>query len=65
MDDIVNLFVVLVAKSKVFAALKYIPFAGIVAPLGINAVAVAVLEKLALVPVNAPVNLPVPLTSNV
>ena len=52
-EDIESLFVVFVAKFKVFAALKYIPLVGTVAPLGINAVAVAVLEKLALVPLNA------------
>ena len=37
-----SLFPLFVAKSKVFAALKYIPLVGTVAPLGINAVAVFV-----------------------
>ena len=46
-------FTLFVAKFNVFAAPKYIPFVGIVEPVGINADAVAVELNEALVPDNA------------
>ncbi len=57
-DEISTTLVLFVAKFKVFAALKYIPFVGTVDPVGMNAVAVDVLDIELLVPFNAPVSVP-------
>ena len=53
-------FVLFAESPKVFADGKYIPFVGTVEPVGMNAVAVDVLDIELLVPLNAPLNSPVP-----